>query len=312
MNNNIYVVSLSPAFDYILKFDDLVRGKTNRPRETELYPAGKGIHVSMLLNSLRVPNESLIFSNGKLEPFFYSGLDSIKIKYKKFNSEGDIRINVKLIDKDQTECSATAPTIKNSELEIFKDYLRNNIKPNDFVVVTGSVPAGVDAKIYSEIVQITNSLSAHCLVDAFGDSLNLAVKEKPFLIKPNSEELSLTTGIKITSQDDLIKAAKILLSKGVKNILISQGEEGAIFINNDIALKCNIGNWNKKLVNAAGAGDSMLAGFLSEYIKTKDYAQALKMGIVCGSATAYCNKIADSDLIDELLKSIDELKVWKI
>ncbi|AGR41372.1 1-phosphofructokinase family hexose kinase [Spiroplasma taiwanense] len=312
MANNIYIISLSPAIDYILKFDELKMNKTNRPNNVEMYPAGKGIHISMLLNNLKVKNESIIFSNGDFEKFFYKNLDLMKIKYKKFNSLGEIRINLKLIDQNQTECSVTSSEIENSELEKLMQYLKENVSTNDYVIATGSIPTGVNNKIYAQIAELTNSLNAHCVIDAFGDSLKYAIEKRPFLIKPNIEELSITTGSEIKNQNDILKAAKQLLDKGVQNILISMGDEGAIFLNKEITQKCSIGNWNKQLVNAAGAGDSMLGGFLSEYIKTKDYTKALKMGIVCGSATAYSDKIASLELIEEMLLSMDSLKIINI
>ncbi|ATZ18400.1 1-phosphofructokinase [Williamsoniiplasma somnilux] len=307
--NNIYIISLSPAIDYILKFDELKKDETNRPKETEIYPAGKGIHISMILNNLNIANESLIFSNGDFEKYFYNNLNKLKIKYKKFNANGDIRINIKLIDQHQTECSVSSPCIEINELNKLKEYLIKNIRPNDYVIATGSIPKGVDSKIYGEIVELTNSLNANCIVDAFGDSLSYAIEKKPFLIKPNIKELSLTIGKKIKNKNDLLLATKPLLEQGVKNILVSMGSKGAVLINDQISIKCSIGKWNKKLVNAAGAGDSMIGGFLSEFIQTNDYEKALKMGIVCGSATAYSNKIASAELINELVSSIDDLRI---
>ncbi|AVP49097.1 1-phosphofructokinase family hexose kinase [Williamsoniiplasma luminosum] len=308
MANNIYVISLSPAIDYILKFDELIKDKTNRPYFTEMYPAGKGIHVSMILNNLNVKNESIIFSNGDFENYFYTNLDKINIKYKKFKSEGDIRINLKLIDAQQTECSVQAPIIDQIEINKMKEYLKNNIQEGDYVIATGSVPSNM-SNIYSEIVELTNSLKGHCVIDAFGESLNLCIDKKPFLIKPNLEELAFTTKMQISNEKELIQAAQSLLKKGAQNILVSRGSDGAIFINKNEILKCPIGNWNKQIINVAGAGDSMLGGFISEFIKTKNYSQSLKKSIICGSATAYSNQIASIKLINELTLTIEDLKI---
>ncbi|QEH61481.1 1-phosphofructokinase [Spiroplasma chinense] len=311
MKNKIYIISLSPSLDYIVKFDNLKIGETNRPIETEIYAAGKGIHMSMLLNNIGVDNESIVFTNGEFESFFYNDLDKIGIKYKKFPSEGDIRINLKLIDDNQTECSAKSPMILEENIERLFNYLEKNVNPNDYVIAAGSVPQGVDSDIYARIVNKVNNLKAFCVIDAFGEALNNAIKERPFLIKPNKTELELTTGIKINSETDLIKAAEKLLHEGVKNVLISMGEEGAVFINETTKVKCEIGSWNKKLVNAAGAGDSMMAGFVAKWIETNDIEASLKNGIICGSATAFSNKIATHNLIKEL-ESASTLKVEKL
>ncbi|WP_051350855.1 1-phosphofructokinase family hexose kinase [[Acholeplasma] multilocale] len=307
MQPKIYVISLSPAVDYILKFDDLVKNKTNRPFETEMYPAGKGIHVSMILNSLDMKSESIVFTHGAFEEYFYKSLDDINVEYKKFKAEGNIRFNLKLIDSQQTECSATSPKIESGELNKLKEYLLQNLSEGDYLITTGSIPSGVDHRIYAELAEIANLKSAKVVVDSFGDSLEYALDKKPFLIKPNVDELSMTTKRNLVSDEDIAEAAQELLDRGVQNILISMGHDGAMLINRDIRIKCQIGNWNKKLVNAAGAGDSMLGGFVSEYIRTGDYMSSLKMGIICGSATAYSDKIATSELIEELSQEKDNL-----
>ncbi|ALD66564.1 1-phosphofructokinase family hexose kinase [Spiroplasma cantharicola] len=307
MQENIYIVSLSPTIDYILLFDELVKNKTNRPKAVEMYPSGKGIHISMMLNNLNVKNESLIFTNGDFENYFYKELDKNKISYKKFKSKNNIRVNLKLIDAQQTECSVESSSIDKLEINKLINYLKNNLKKNDYLVLTGSIPKEVDKKIYSELVELSNSLKVKCIVDSYGEALNYAIDKKPFLIKPNLDELKLTLGIEINNINDVIKAGKKILERGVENILISMGADGAILINDKITEICNIGNWNYKLINAAGAGDSMIAGFLFEFIKTKNYERALKMGVACGSATAFSTRIGNKKLAFQLFKSILKL-----
>ena len=73
--------------------------------------------------------------------------------------------------------------------------------------------------------------------------------------------------------------------KGAKNIIVSMGEEGAIFIDEN-KNKYNIGALKpKKIVNTVGAGDSMIAGFLAGFLKYKNYEKALKLGISSATAT---------------------------
>ncbi|ATZ16208.1 1-phosphofructokinase [Entomoplasma freundtii] len=307
--NKIHVISLSPALDYILKFDNFEKDKTNRPIATEIYPAGKGIHIAMLLKNLNIDSESLIFTNGNFEKFFYKGLDKIGLKYTKFQSQGEIRINLKLIDDLQTECSVPSSHISNEELKKLRNHLWNTVKPNDFVIVSGSIPEGVESSIYGEIVDLCNSLGARSVVDSFGESLNVAIEKKPFLIKPNLEELAITTNLTIKTDHEVVKAARLLINKGAENVLVSLGSRGAIFVTKEQAFKCPIGNWPHQLVNAAGAGDSMLAGFLSELLQNKDYQTALKTGVICGSATAYSTRIADFSLIQELKQTINSLPI---
>ncbi|QBQ07859.1 1-phosphofructokinase [Spiroplasma gladiatoris] len=312
MKNKVYVISLSPSIDYILKFDNLIKDQTNRPTYVEMYPAGKGIHVSMMLNNLGMKNESIVFSSGEFENYFYKGLNDLKINYKKFQSNGNIRVNLKLIDQNQTECSVKSPSISNLELEKMFSYLKENVNEDDYIIATGSIPENVNEDIYSKICSLANKLKANFVVDSFGESLLLTLDKKPFLIKPNQNELALTLKTKISSELDCINAAKQLIKMGAKNIIVSLGKNGAMFINEETIIKASIGNWSNKLINAAGAGDSMLAGFVNTFIKTNDFEKSLIMSIICGSATAFTNKIASIELIEELSKKKDSIVITKL
>ncbi|AHB36318.1 1-phosphofructokinase family hexose kinase [Spiroplasma apis] len=261
MKKNIFIISLSPALDYVLHFEELKKNKTNRPIKIDLYPSGKGIHVSMFLNNLGVENKSLIFTNGLFENYFYDNLDKFGIKYQKFKADRDIRINLKLIDEMQTECSVSTSEINDSEIEKLIKYLKQNVKENDYVILTGSIPNNMSYKIYGNLCEIINNLNANCVIDSYGETLKYAITKKPFLIKPNIDELALTANIEIKNESDIIKASNILLNNGAQNILVSMAEKGALFANKNIIIKCPVGSWNDKLVNAAGSGDTMLAGF---------------------------------------------------
>ncbi|WP_339023133.1 1-phosphofructokinase family hexose kinase [Spiroplasma endosymbiont of Crioceris asparagi] len=313
MNNKIFIISLNPAIDYVLNFENFIKNKTNRPYKKDMYPAGKGIHVSMILNSLKyLNNESIIFIGGDFQNYFTNKLNDQNIKYKLFQANGDIRINLKIIDSEQTEASASGPEISQTEINKMFDYLKENVKPGDYIIANGSLPLNMSEDIYAKITSLANELQAKCVIDAFGLSLTQAIKHKPFLIKPNVEELEMTLKTKLTSKTDIKNACLKLIASGVENILVSMGSDGAMFVNKTQALYCPIYNWNNKLVNAAGAGDSMLGGFIETYINSNNFEQALKFSIICGSGTAYSQRIASSEMIQELAKNINDLKVIKI
>ncbi|UKS53959.1 1-phosphofructokinase family hexose kinase [Mycoplasma feriruminatoris] len=312
MHNKIYIVSLSPSIDYILKFNNFIKNKTNRPTDQYMYAAGKAIHISMLLNRLNIDNELLVFTNGSFETFFYNDLKKENIKYKQFKANGDIRINLKIIDDSQTESSSYAPEINISELDKLKTYLNEVLKKDDVLILTGSLPVNTDTNIYAQLVELANLKKTYSVVDSFKEPLLKAVDKKPFLIKPNKDELELTFNKELKTDQDIINNAKILLNKGCKNVLVSLGKNGAILITDTKVYKASLPTWDYKVENVAGAGDSMISGFITKYLQTNDYVQALKFSLICGSATAFSPKIASKELIDELSIYLDKIEVKEI
>ena len=143
------------------------------------------------------------------------------------------------------------------------------------------------------------------VVDATKKLLVNSLKYKPFLIKPNRQELSEIFDAEVKTEDDIEKYAKELQKLGARNVLISLGGEGAMLIDENGG-KYKAGVLKEKVINTVGSGDSMVAGFVAGYEKTQSYPYALKLGSVCGNATAFLSGLATREKIDELLKKFEE------
>lgn len=107
-------------------------------------------------------------------------------------------------------------------------------------------------------------------------------------------------GVEINTEDDIEKYAKELQKLGAKNVLISLGGDGAMLID-EFGKRHKAGVLKEKVINTVGSGDSMVAGFVAGYEKTKSYPYALKLGSVCGNATAFLDGLATKEKINELL-----------
>ena len=149
------------------------------------------------------------------------------------------------------------------------------------------------------------------VVDATKNLLLNVLKYNPFLIKPNNHELEEMFNVKLNSIEDISKYAKKLQDMGARNVLISMGKDGALLV--DEEGKIHLSNAPKgDVVNTVGSGDSMVAGFVSGYLRTKDYKEALKLGSSCGSATAFSGGIGKKELIDTLKDEIEVKEICKI
>ena len=140
-------------------------------------------------------------------------------------------------------------------------------------------------------------------VDATRDLLMNVLPYRPFLIKPNNHELGEIFGVELKKREEAIPYAKKLQEKGAKNVLVSMAGEGAVLIDEN-GREYMSPVPKGKVVNAVGAGDSMVAGFIAGYLEKKDYEYAFHMGIASGSASAFSEQLATRAEVEALLKTI--------
>ncbi len=292
----VYTITFNPALDYVMKTEKLVSGQVNRSTSEYLVAGGKGINVSIVLNELGVENTALGFVAGFTGTEIERLLSEQKIKTDFVKLEnGNSRINVKIKAETETELNAKGPEITENDLDKLLRKLEK-VNENDFVVLSGSIPKGVDENIYCKIAEKVN---AKLVVDAEKKLLLETLKFKPFLVKPNHIELGEMFDVIINTSDDAIKYAKKLVDMGAENVFVSMAEKGGVMVNGEEAFCMEAPKG--KLVNSTGAGDSSVAGFIAGYIEVKDYEKAFKMGICAGSASAFSENLATKEEIIKLL-----------
>ena len=299
----IYTITFNPALDYISQVDKFEVGKINRTKSEKILPGGKGLNVSRVLKNLGLDNTALGFIGGftgkelqkRIEEHGIT-TDFIKVK------NGFTRINVKISSEEETALNGNGPEITEENLQELLEKIEK-IKKEDIVILAGNVPKGIRNNIYEIICVNLEKNGVTFIVDATKELLINVLKYRPFLIKPNKEELEETFKVKIRTNEEIITYAKKMQLMGAQNVLISLGGDGAILVTAEDQVffsKAPKG----KVLNTVGAGDSMVAGFLTGYQKTKNYEYALKMGIATGSASAFSMDLATKEEVERLLKQI--------
>ena len=299
----IYTVTFNPSLDYIVSMDGFTLGKTNRTTKEQMLAGGKGINVSTVLNNLGIENVALGFIAGftgqELECMAQlQGLTTDFIEL----SQGVTRINVKLKDHDGTEINGMGPVISTEAVEQLKTQLRS-LKAGDIVVLAGSIPASMSSGIYRELMEELSPKRIQFVVDATKDLLLNVLEFHPFLIKPNNHELGEIFGVELGTRDSVIPYAKKLQEKGARNVLVSMAGEGAVLVSESGEVFMSPAP-KGILVNAVGAGDSMVAGFLAGWEESHDYGHAFRMGLAAGSASAFSELLATKEEIEEVYKNI--------
>ncbi len=300
----IYTVTFNPAIDYIVRMDKpLDPGMTNRSASEDCFFGGKGINVSTVLKNLGIENTALGFAAGFTGKAIVDSLieKGIEEDFIMLN-EGISRINVKIKSDEETEINAQGPNISDEAYEELLNKL-DKLQKDDVLILAGSIPSSLPDDVYEIILERLYDKGVTFVVDATKDLLMNVLRFKPFLIKPNNHELGEMFGTVLKTDDEIEEYAKKLQEMGARNVLISMAGDGAMLITED-GQRFRVGVPKGTVKNSVGAGDSMVAGFVAGYMKTRDYQVALNMGTAAGSATAFSDDLATGDLINSIYETL--------
>ena len=314
----IYTVTFNPAIDCIMQVSDLAFGHVNRALTQEFYFGGKGVNVSYVLSHLGRTSTAWGFIAGWTGAALEAALqeDGIPTGFVRL-PQGNTRVNAKLkgtmagSDEDvETAVNAGGAPIDDESLQRFFEQL-DTVEAGDFVILSGGIPKGTPKDIYARIMEKLDGRGIHVVVDATEEILMQSLPYHPFLVKPNDEELAEITGCDPFDEAALEEGARMLQSKGARNVLVSRGGLGSLLLDETGRLQ-SAPVIKGTLVNSVGAGDSTVAGFVEGYLRGTErgldeqatYDEAYKLAQACGSATAFSPGLAPADLVNELLAQL--------
>ena len=299
----IYTVTFNPCLDYIVGVEDFQLGMTNRTCSEQMFAGGKGINVSIVLKNLGIESTALGFIAGFTGEEIRRKVEKMGITSEFIQLEnGFSRINIKLKSIDGTEINGTGPSIESEELERLIKKL-DTLKKGDVLILAGSIPASLPDSIYSDIMERLEEKEVMIVVDATKDLLVNVLKYHPFLIKPNNHELGDIFGVEIRERDQVAPYAKKLQEMGARNVLVSMAGKGAVLLAEDGSVYESPAP-KGKLINAVGAGDSMVAGFTAGYMQKGSSEHAFKMGVSTGSASAFSENFATKEEVEAIYKTL--------
>ena len=296
----ICTVTFNPSLDYIVSVENFKLGLTNRTSSELMLPGGKGINVSTVLGNLGIESTALGFLAGFTGKEIAGRLDQMGIKNGCiWLEEGYSRINVKLKSIDGTEINGQGPVITEEAIQALYEKL-DKLEEGDVLILAGSIPNTLPEDIYERILERLSEKEIRFVVDATKDLLLKVMKYHPFLIKPNNHELGEMFNVELKRKEDITIYAKKLQALGAQHVLVSMAGDGAILVTKDGKVYETMPP-KGKVVNSVGAGDSMVAGFITGYLNTKDMEKAFRLGVAAGSASAFCSWLATRDEIVALL-----------
>ena len=281
----IITVTLNPALDKTIEVDEFKIGSVNRIASTRVDAGGKGINVSKVIKELKHKSLALGFLGGSSGNQIKNYLDDLNIKNEFLPLIGETRTNLKIFDKinnTHTDINENGPSLTEEDISKIKEKIVNHCQGNCLVVLSGSVPSGVNPSIYGEIIKDIKNKGGKVVLDAEGELLMQGIKAGPYMVKPNTDELEKAFGIRIDNEEKVIETGKKILEYGVKYVVISQGGEGSIFISSEKVAK--VKGIKVEVKSTVGAGDSMVAAMAVAIQENYSFEEAIKLA--CATSTA--------------------------
>ncbi|MBQ4343300.1 MAG: 1-phosphofructokinase [Erysipelotrichaceae bacterium] len=302
----IYTCTLNPSLDYYMSFEKIEPGRLNRSVEEHYEAGGKGINVSIVLNNLRIPSRALGFVGGFTREYFMEHLRRYTYIEPNFTYIKDhTRINVKAFAGIETTLNARGPQVSEEEK---RQMLRRVEKLNsyDIFVLSGSCPDNC-FEMAEKMMEYCQENEVKIVLDTKPSTMLAFLKYHPLLVKPNLEELEEMFDGTIFTEQDIVRDARKLVELGAENCIVSLGGDGAILVNKTGAYKTNVAPGTVK--NTIGAGDSVVAGFLMNYLRSQDMMKIFQYASACGSATALSHTLCTREEVEALVEQIVVSKI---
>lgn len=282
----ILTITLNPAIDISYKLERLVIDGTNRCSNVIKTSGGKGLNVTRVISLVKEDVCATGLLGGTNGEFIANKLSEDRIENDFVKIKGDTRNCIAILHEgNQTEILESGPKISESEKEKFISKYKELVKKVDVIVASGSVPKDLGSDFYNVLITIANKENKKFLLDTSGENLRRTLLSKPYLIKPNKEELSQLIGREVKDENTIIEALIDMKNKyDIPYIVVSLGAEGAL------ALHCNklykVRPSKIKDVNPVGSGDSTIAGFAVALKNNWKTEEVLKYGCVLGTLNA--------------------------
>ncbi|MDP5253051.1 MULTISPECIES: 1-phosphofructokinase [unclassified Vibrio] len=260
MTDKVVTITLNPALDLTGELDTLTPGAVNLVNRSTLHPAGKGVNVAKVLCELGAKVTVTGFLGRENRAQFDDLFQSLGLHDAFIEVDGATRVNVKLVDKERSVSDINFPgaSISQADIARFETTLFELAKQHEYFVIAGSLPPGVSPQQCAKWIERLQSMGKKVVFDSSRAALLAGIEAKPWLIKPNDEELAFILDRDVNTSNDLLEAIRQLNQRGVSNVIVSRGEQGllGVFQGQLYQAKAPV----MPVESTVGAGDTLVAG----------------------------------------------------
>lgn len=290
----ITAVTMNPSIDIAYTLDELRIDQVNRVQTVNKTAGGKGLNVARVLHLLADDVLATGLVGGQHGAYIKEKLNQSGIKHQFLPINGETRDSIAILHgSNQTEILESGPVVTGEEQHQFTEHFAELVETTDIFTISGSLPQGFSKSYYAELLTLTNKKGKRVLLDTSGQTLIevLKGKAKPFLIKPNLEELGELVHQTIASATPLDEIQSLLdhpLFEGINWIVLSLGANGAVAKIGKHFYQVTIPKI--VVVNPVGSGDSTIAGLAHAIVKNYTIEETLAFAMACGMANAQQEK----------------------
>jgi 1-phosphofructokinase family hexose kinase len=285
----IVTVTLNAAVDRTLLVPNFQVGQRHRASVGFLSAGGKGINVGRALKRLGVPVVCTGLAGGRNGTLLVEELTQEGILNDFVRIRGESRTSTAVLDPTSnvyTEINEWGPEIAEDELDTLREKLAYLTQGAEFIVFAGSLPRGVEAEFFAEVVHDAGRRHQLAIVDTDGEPLRVGTAAEPYLVAPNVREAEALVGHEFVDEEDLASALDEIAELGARNVLITQ-ETGCYALlredRNEVRLRARVPELEP--VSRIGAGDTLLAGFLAARAGGRSFEDAVRSAVATGAAS---------------------------
>ncbi len=308
----IGTVTLNPTVDKHYEVEKLIPGEAIRVRENRQAAAGKGIQVAKVARLLGEEVIATGFLGGRNGEFIREALEKggIRSEFVPVASETRTCINIRDLSTGRiTELLEEGAPVAESAKADFSRRFGGLLSRCEIIAVCGSVPPGIDAQYVCGLIRTAKAAGKTVLFDASGGLLAEGIKACPDLIKPNRTELGELIGRELSDLNDILAAARDLQKTGIRNVIVSLGKDGAVFVLPEGTFRGTTPDI--PVVNTVGCGDSMVAGFAAGLRQGLAAPEKIRLAMAVSTANAL-HKETGFFLQEDLEKLLGMVKAEQI
>jgi 1-phosphofructokinase/tagatose 6-phosphate kinase len=306
----IITVTLNAAIDNTLAVPHFRLGARHRAVEKHAAAGGKGINVARALKSLGQPVIATGFAGGVTGTRIIEYLtgESVLNDFVRIGDES--RTSTVVIDPtngDQTEINERGPSVTEAELDLFREKLYYLARGADICVIAGSIPRGIPADFYAELITELRKANVVTVLDADGEVMSRGIKAEPDLVTPNMVEAEELVGREFIDDEDFALAPSELRNLGAHDAIVTTGDGAWVVLDDDPDNTLRVTAPAQDPISTVGSGDALVAGFVTaRYIGLESEA-ALRYAVACGAESTqhFGAGTLDRDAVDHLIDKVE-------
>lgn len=307
----ILTIDLNPSTDRKYIFDDISLNGENRAKSLVHLPGGNGVTIARLLNIFNEDTFITGFLGGTNGEYYHRKLADGGIMHDFVQIKDETRTTVKLIDNkgNLTTISENGPRITREELVGFYELYSRIISKSNIICATGSLPFGVSNDIFFNLIVMANKKEKLFILDVSGEELSNAIDASPYMVIINKEELENLLNLNLNFENEIIKAGRYILDKGVKLVVINLQEKGMIVLEDEKGYRLEIRNLDIEMNKRDNSG--IVAGIILGINRNYDFEMTLRLGQAFG--IAYSKELDISSIeMSDVKKLMGEVEIYEI